>query len=180
MKTKQATGFFRSQNTLSWIVYGLSAFLLVLFQMAPRLFPVVLNARPTPLVLLVVCVAMFEGPYFGAGIGAIAGLLWDMYSFRVFGLHAILLMSIGVAVGLLVQWILRTNFISGMLLCSGGILVHTFLEWLLCYALFMHSETWTVAVDVYLPNALYTLLLSPIMYLLTLFLARLLRRRRKR
>lgn len=179
MKTKYSVGFFRSQNALSWIVYGLSAFLLMLFQMAPRFFPVIANARPEPLILLVVLVAMFEGPYLGAGIGTLAGLLWDLYSFRVFGLHAVLLMVIGVVVGLLVQLILRANFISGMILCVGGTLVHSLLEWLLCYALFMHNETWTVATKVFLPNALYTVLLAPIMYSVVLLLAHLLRRRKK-
>lgn len=179
MKTKYSIGLFRSQNTWTWIVYGLSAFLLMLFQMAPRFFPVISNARPEPLVLLVVCVAMFEGPYMGAGIGTIAGLLWDLYSFKVFGLHAILLMSIGVVVGLLVQLILRANFISGMILCVSGVITHSLLEWLLCYALFMHNETWTVAIKVFLPNALYTALLAPIMYFAVLLLARLLRRRKK-
>ena len=179
MKTKYTVGLFRSQNTLSWIVYGLSAFLLMLLQMAPRCFPTVMNARPEPLVLLVVCVAMFEGPYFGAGIGVLAGLLWDLYSFRVFGLHAIILLGIGVVVGLLVQLILRANFISGMLLCVGGVICHALFEWLLCYALFMHNETWVVAGKVYAPNALYTILLAPVVYLLMLLVARFLRRRSK-
>ena len=180
MKSKYSVGIFRSQNVLSWILYGVSAFLLFLTQMAPRFFPVIMNARPMPLILLVVCVAMFEGPYMGAGIGVIAGLLWDLYSFRVFGLHAFLLMAIAVMVGLLVQWILRANFISGMLLCVSGVLTHSLMEWLVCYALFMHSETWTVAVKVYLPNALYTVLLAPIMYGAVLLLARFLRRRKRR
>ena len=180
MKTKYSTGLFRSQNTLSWVVYGLSALLLMLLQMAPRCFPVVMNARPEPLVLLVICVALFEGPYFGAGIGMLAGLLWDLYSFRVFGLHALLLLAIGVVVGLLVQLILRANFISGMLLCVGGALCHSLMEWLLCYALFMHVETWTIAAKVYLPNVIYTILLAPIVYLLVLLLARFLRRRSRR
>ena len=179
VKTKYSVGLFRSQNTLSWLVYGFSALLLMLLQMAPRCFPVVMNARPEPLVLLVVCVAMFEGPYFGAGIGVLAGLLWDLYSFRVFGLHAMLLMLIGVAVGLLVQLILRTNFLSGMLLCMYAVLVHTFLEWLLCYVLFLNDESIAVLLNVYLPNALYTVLLSPFVYLITLLLARMLRRQKR-
>lgn len=180
MKTKQSAGIFRSQNILSWVLYGVSVFVLLLMQMAPRFFPVVCNARPEPLVLLVVCVAMFEGPQFGAGIGVLAGLLWDMYTFRVFGLHALLLLAIGVVTGLLVQWILRTNFISGMLLCSGAVLTHTLFEWFLCYVLFMHEETWAVAVKVLLPNALYTVLLAPIMYFLVLLLAHFLRRKKRR
>ena len=59
MKTKQSTGFFWLQNYLSWIVYGLGALVIMLMQTAPRLFPVIGYARPTPLILFAICVAMF-------------------------------------------------------------------------------------------------------------------------
>lgn len=179
MKTKFSAGLFRSKDTLMWIVYCACAVFTVLMQMAPRFFPVVYEARPTPLILLVVCVALFEGPRVGAVIGAVAGLLWDLYTFRVFGFHAMLLMLIGVAVGLLVQLILRTNFLSGMLLCVSAVAVHTLLEWLLCYLLFLDPEAVTVLLRVYLPNALYTVVLSPVVYGITLLLARLLRRQKR-
>lgn len=151
----------------------------MLMQMAPRCFPTVCGARPMPLIVLVVCIALFEGPRIGAVLGVVAGLLWDLYTFRVFGLHAILLMLIGVTVGLLVQLILRTNFLSGMLLCFGGVLLHTLWEWLLCYVLFLHEESIAVLIRVYLPNALYTVLLSPIAYFVVLLLARILRRKKR-
>ena len=179
MKTKSSAGLFRPKDALMWIVYIACAFFTVLMQMAPRFFPVVYEARPTPLILLVVCVALFEGPRVGAVIGAVAGLLWDLYTFLVFGFHAMLLMFIGVTVGLLVQLILRTNFLSGMLLCVCAVAVHTLLEWLLCYLLFLDPEAVTVLLQVYLPNALYTVVLSPVVYGITLLLARLLRRQKR-
>lgn len=178
MKMKQSTGFFWLQNYLSWIVYGAGTLLIMMMQTAPRLFPVMGYARPAPLLLFAICVAMFEGPRIGAIIGVFAGLLWDLYAFRLFGLNALLLLAITVTVGLLVQLILRTNFLSGMLLCVSGVVIHTLLDWLICYALFMHEETWTVLYKVYLPNALYTVLLSPLIYWLVLLLARFIRHRK--
>lgn len=179
MKTKRSTGLFWVRNYLSWILYGLGALLIVLLQMAPRFFPVILNARPAPLLLFVVCVAVFEGPKVGAAVGVFAGLLWDLYSFRLFGLNAFILLLISITVGLLVQWLLRANFLSGMLLCAGGVLAHTLLDWLLCYALFLHNETGVVLLHVYLPNALYTMALAPFIYWMVLVMARFLRRHRK-
>ena len=177
MKTKRSGGFMLSRNYAYVLLYGVLALVFMLMQTAPRLFPVIGDARPAPLVLFVVCVSIFEGPQFGAVIAILSGLLWDMYSFRLFGLNAMILLVIAVTVGLLVQWLLRANFLSGMLLCGGGVLTHSLLEWLLCYALFLHEETGAVLWRVYLPNALYTVLLSPLMYWLVLFCARLLRRR---
>ncbi|MBQ8684375.1 MAG: rod shape-determining protein MreD [Clostridia bacterium] len=177
MKTKRSPGSFWSKTYVSWLVYGLLALLVVILQMAPRLFPDVAFARPVPLVPFVVCVALFEGARIGAGVGVIAGLLWDVYAFRLFGLDALLLLAIGLTVGLLVQWLLRANFLSAMLLCSGAVLLHSLLEWLFCYVLFQGEELWTVLAKVYLPNAVYTLVLAPLIYWLALATARFLRRR---
>lgn len=176
MKTKQSAGLLRLDNALPWLFYGLGALLLMIMQTAPRLFPVIGFARPTPLILFVICVAIFEGPFTGAAVGVWAGALWDLYAFRVFGFNALLLLAIGVTVGLLVQWLLRANFLSGMLLCAGGVLAHMLLEWLLCYALFMHEQTWQVLWKIYLPNTVYTLLLAPFIYWIVLAMARFIRR----
>lgn len=179
MKTKQSSGFFWQQNYLSWILYGLGTLLFALFQMAPHLFPAIAEARPSPLLPFVICVAMFEGPRIGAIIGTFAGLIWGMYAFRLYGLDALILLVLCVVAGLLVQWILRTNFWSGMLLCTGAVLIHTVLEWSLCYALFMHDEMWTILYKVYLPNALYTIALAPAVYYLVLLMAQFIRKRSK-
>ena len=179
MKTKRSGGFVFIRHYVYVLLYGVLALVFMLMQTAPRLFPVIGNARPTPLVLFVVCVSIFEGPQLGSLIAVLSGLLWDMYSFRLFGLNAMILLVIAVAVGLLVQWLLRANFLSGMLLCFGGVLSYTMFEWLLCYALFLHEEAGTVLWRVYLPNALYTVLLSPLMYCLVLLCARTLRRRKR-
>ncbi len=178
MKTKQSSGRLRWSNVIPWILYGSIALLLALLQMSPRGFPVVAYARPEPLLLFTVCVAMLEGPTIGSVMGVVSGLLWNLYSPRLFGYYGLILMLIGVTVSLLVQWLLRANFLSAMLLCTGAVVVYTLLDWLLCYVLFMHDETVAVLIKVYLPNALYTVLLAPLMYWLILWIARLLRRKK--
>lgn len=179
MKTKRFLGLNAGRRSTLWLLYGGVAVVLFLMQTAPRFFPMVAGARPTPLVLFAICVAFFEGPQIGAVIGTAVGLLWDLYSFRLFGLNAAILLIITVTVGLLVQWLLRANFLSGMLMCVGGVTVYTLLEWLLCYALFLYEEAGTVLWRVYIPNALYTIVLSPLMYWCVLGMARFLRRRQK-
>lgn len=178
MKHKKSPGLFRMQNYWTWILYGVMVLLMALMQTSPRFFPEIAFARPTPLVLLVVCMAMLEGPSVGSIMGMTAGLLWDLSSFRVFGYYGLMLMGIGLAVGLLVQWLLRANFLSAMLLCVSGVVVYTLLDWLICHVLFLNKEMGSVLVSVYLPNALYTALLSPLVYGLVLLLARFLRRRK--
>lgn len=179
MKTKQTAGSYVGRNYFTWLLYGGAAILIMLMQNAPHFFPPIGFARPTPLVLFVVCVAMFEGPRIGAAVGIVSGLLWDLYSMREFGFTALQMLFISVMVALLVQWLLRTNFLSGMLLCTCGVLVQMLIEWFFIYVLYMHEEMLPILYSVYLPNALYTIVLSPLMYWLVLGLARFLRRRKK-
>lgn len=178
MRTKQTSGRLRLSNMLPYILYGSFVLVLALLQMSPRGFPVIMHARPTPLILLTVCIAMLEGPAMGSIMGIASGLLWNLYSPRLFGYYGLMLMLIGVSVGLLVQWLLRANFLSAMFLCCSAVAAYTLLDWLLCYVLFMDEEAVAVLMKVYLPNALYTVLLAPLVYWLILWMARLLRRRK--
>ena len=180
MKTKHTPAHLRVRMILPWVFYSILVLIIALLQMSPRGFPVIMYARPTPLVLFVGCVALLEGPTLGSVMGVIAGLLWNLYSPRLFGYYGLILMAIGLVVGLLVQWLLRANFLSAMLLCTGAVIVYTMLDWLLCHVLFMHEDMVTVLLKVYLPNALYTVLLSPFMYWIILWMARLLRRKRSK
>lgn len=170
-------GLFRHKSYAAWLVYGLGALCVLLLQSAPHFFPTLWGARPVPLVLFVTCVALCEGAQLGAMIGALAGLLWGIYSFRLFGFDALVLMLIGLAAGLLVEWLLRANFLSAVLLCAGATLTQALLEWLFCYVLFWKEQSVTVLWRVFLPNCLYTVVLTPLMYWAVRGLARRIRRR---
>ena len=178
MRAKKTSGLFRLRNYWTWILYSVVVLLIALMQMSPRFFPAVAHARPIPLVIFVICVAMLEGPVVGSVIGMVAGLLWGLYSLRVFGYYGLILLCMGLIVGLLVQWLLRANFLSAMVLCVSGVAIYTVLDWLICYVLFLKPEMWDVLVRMYLPNAIYTILLSPLMYGFILMLARFLRHRK--
>ncbi len=168
---------FRHKGAYSMLIYGLMALLVVLLQTAPHCFPTILHVRPTPLVPFVICVALFEGARAGATVGVLSGLLWGLYSFRVFGLDALLLLVMGLVAGLLVEWVLRANFYSAMLLCGCGIFCQALLEWLFCYVLMGREQMLTILWRVYFPGAVYTALLAPAVYWIVFLLARRIRRR---
>jgi|GEM_PF-1724926 len=176
VRRKRIPGLFRHRNYPSLIMYSLGALLMVLMQAAPNFFPTLWYARPVPLVLYVVCVAIFEGAKAGALIGALSGLLWGLYSFRLFGFDALILMGMGLAAGLLVEWVLRANFLSALLMCSVAVFLQALLEWLFTYAIFAKENLWSILLWVFLPNSVYTLLLIPPVYWCVLRMARLIRR----
>lgn len=180
MKTRVNTGPFQNllqkKNYILWLVYGLSTLLVVILQSAPRFFPVVFFARPAPLIVFVICVAVLGGARTGATIGVLAGLLWGVFSSRLFGFDALLLLMFGLATGLLVEWFLRANFFSALMLSSCGVLLHVLLEWLICYVIFGKENLAEILFKVLLPNGIYTVLLTPLVYGFSLLLARFVRR----
>jgi len=105
-----------SRRYLTWTAYGLLIVAAVILQSLPRGLPVIGGVRPVLIVPLVVCAAMYEGPVGGAAAGIAAGLLWDMFSDRLLGFHALLLLIVGCACGLLVRLLIRNNLLSALLL----------------------------------------------------------------
>ncbi len=179
MGKKLIGNLFRHKGAYSMLVYGLCALLVVLIQSAPFGFPTIFHVRPVPVVPFVLCVAVLEGARAGAAIGTLSGLLWGIYNFRLFGMDALILLALGLVAGLLVEWVLRANFYSAMLLCAGGILLQALLEWLCCYVLMGRQQMLIILLQVYLPGCVYSMLLSPLIFWGVLWLARHIRRRVK-
>lgn len=157
---------------LRWFAYALILLLVSLLQAAPRLFPAIGGAHPLPLIPAVVCIAMFEGPLTGAGIGVGSGLLWALYADRLFGFDALLLMVVGCICGLLVQVLIRNNWMSALLLNAATLVVYVLIDWLVRFVLFAQDGAGYALLHILLPNALYTFVLSPVIYILAYRVAR--------
>ncbi|MBE6757853.1 MAG: hypothetical protein E7552_04810 [Ruminococcaceae bacterium] len=153
-----------NSRTAECLAYGLLILLLGVWQLSPRGWPAVCGGRPLLLVPLVVAVAMFSGPVGGAAAGVAAGVLWGLFSEALFGFHALMLMLLGCAVGLLVRLLLRNNALSALLLCGGGTAVYALADWL-CNCVLPHPDgalllLWRTV----LPNTVYTLVLCLPLY----------------
>ena len=157
---------------LRWFAYGMVLLLVSVLQSSPRVFPVIGGAHPFPLLPTVVCIAMFEGPLVGAGVGVGAGALWAMYTDRLFGFDALLLLVLGCLCGLLVQVLIRNNWLSALLLNGAVLVTYTLVDWLMRYVLFSDEGAWLALRAILLPNMLYTFVLSPLLYFLIYRVAR--------
>ena len=102
---------------IKWTAYGLLILLFSTPQPTPRLIP------------LTVCIAMYAGPVGGAAAGIAGGFLWDLYSDRLLGFNALLLLAVGCACGLLVRLLLRNNLLSALLLVGGALLFQGLADW---------------------------------------------------
>ena len=153
-------------HAIEALVYGLLILLLGMWQQAPHGWPTIVGGRPLLLVPLVAAIAMFTGPVGGAAAGVGAGLLWDLYSTRLFGFNALVLLAIGCAVGLLVRLLLRNNPLSALLLTSGSVVAQTIVSWLCTDLLPGKDGVLLLLWRTVLPNTVYTLVLCLPVYLL--------------
>ena len=161
---------------LSWTAWGLLILLFSLLQMMPHAFEI-FGAQPLFLVPLVVCIALFNGPIGGAAAGLAAGLLWDLYATHIYGFNGLILMIIGCVAGLLIWLLLRNTWLTAWMLCAAAALAQVTLDWLFCYLIAGRDGPGWVLLHTYLPNALYTALLSPLFYFLARGVIRTLRKR---
>ncbi len=176
VNARPLSNFFQQKHYVGWLVYGLSIVLVLVLQMSPRLFPAIHHVRPSPLIAFLVCVSVLGGARTGVTVGVISGLMCSIFSSYIFGFEALMFLVIGLVVGLLVEWLLRANFYTALLLSFITILVYGMAEWLFCYVIPGREEITAILLKVILPSGLYTFLLTPLLYWFALALARFVRR----
>ncbi len=183
MKTRVNKGRFANlmqhKHYMAWLIYALSTLLILALQTAPRFFPIVFGARPMPLVGFVICVSVLAGARTGTTVGVLAGLLWGVYSSHLYGYDALVLMVFGMVVGLMSEWYLRANMYTALLLGAAGTLAYCILEWFFYYVIPGNDDVLTVLWRVFLPNAVYTIVLIPLVFWFSYLLARFVRQKLK-
>lgn len=171
MKTKDKLGAGHLINRmgkryLKWTAYGLVLLITSIIQSLPRSLPEIGHARPILIIPVAVFIAMFEGPIGGAAAGIAGGILWDLFSDRLFGFNAFLLLIICCACGLMSQLLIRNNLISSMLMAASALFIHGFIDWCIYDLMLENDQPLNVLLWYTLPGFLYSLILSPFFYLL--------------
>lgn len=166
-----------SSRYLKWTAYGVVILLSTILQSLPRLFPSVGGSHPILVIPVVVCIAMFEGPIGGAAAGIAGGILWDLFSDRLLGFNALLLLFICCACGLMAQLLIRNNLLSSLLMTAAALFSQGILDWFFNVVLLSESEPVYILLHLTLPNMLYSFVLTPIIYFIVYAMARKLRNR---
>lgn len=158
------------RNTKILIVRRLSFVILILFvnilQNTRGYFPEIFGARAFLLIPLVVCIGMFEREITGAVLGLFAGALWDVFSGLGDGYNTLFLMVIGAMCGLLINLLMRNHLLTALILCTGASVAYV-----LSYALFFIvaqglDNAWFLIFRYYLPSCIYTLIFTPLFYII--------------
>lgn len=153
-----------TKKTVKWVSY--IAVLLVLFvlQTTPGLFSI-MGVRPILILPFAICFSMFETEKRSAIIGALAGGLLDISSAKLFGFSAAILMICCVACSLLVMYLAKLNIANAIFLCATTLGVYLLLDFTFYYAIWGFDNLGVILLQNMLPMAIYTLAITPLIYL---------------
>lgn len=124
----------------------------------------ILGIKPDLLFILVVFLALHQGPIFGAGYGFLAGILLDIFSPVPLGTNALSKTVLGFLAGALAPFLyFETPLIQGLLLFLGmfleGLIFFLLLSSLHLAPSFPYSLLYII-----LPASLYTSFLTPLFF----------------
>lgn len=153
-------------KTKRYLTYALIIILAHIFQNTICIFPEIASVRPLLLISVSVCISMFEGELVGAGAGLLAGALWDTVTVTADGYNAFYLMGACAICGVLLRIFMRNNIVTYTIMNSGITLIY-----LITYVLFFISargidDAGAIFFRYYIPMAIYTLIFTPLWYLL--------------
>ena len=106
-------------RAVKYAIYAAVMLLAYVLCAARGVMPQLWGARMNPLPFLLCIIALYEGPYVGAGFGLFAGLLVSLHSLTAEGLASLYLGLFGLAFGLVAVIWLRPILLNAML---GGAL----------------------------------------------------------
>ena len=152
-----------------WLIYTLGLLPVWVLDacILPR-FPLFGTVAPMLLPLAVSSVAVLEGACAGTGFGMAVGLLWELAYPGGFGGLVFYLALAGMAMGAVSQYALSQSF-AGCLICSAGVL--GLLDLLrVGLRLFINAAGLTALLQVAVPEFLWSLAWTPLVWLLFRFI----------
>lgn len=150
----------RAETILKWVVYSMALGLTALTQFFV-MGPILQNTIPLLIPGAVAALAVLEGAVAGAGFGMAAGLLQYGLT-HTSPLWVAGLSLTGWLVGLLTQYVLRRDLVGFLL--SGLLALALFQVGQVLWGRLVCSIPWTALLTVAAREALWTALLSPLMY----------------
>ena len=145
------------------------AVLLVLtfsFQNTEGLFPTPFGIHAVLLVPATICICMFEREFAGIFFGLAAGAMLDAFSADSMIFNALFFTIIGFISGALITYLMRNNLLCAIMFVSLSSLAYTSLTFLMYHAFDGVGSPVYVYFRYFFTSAIYTLLLTPVYYLL--------------
>ena len=146
------------------IVFVVLILVVSLLQNTPHMFPAIFGAHAFLLIPTIVCISMFEKDLAATLMGIFAGALWDSVAAWGDGFNALFLMLTATVVGLLINYLMRNNLSTALLLSGVFILAYSIIHWFIFVICRGVEGGFVLLFTFYLPSALYTLIFVPFFY----------------
>lgn len=154
------------KQTVKYIIYCLIILGCDLLQNVQGLFPEVWGARCFLLLPVTIILAMGEDEKNGALLGLFAGLLWDLTSGVHMGFNCTFIMIMCFFSCALVTYIARDIFITNFVSITVTTILYGFIYWLFFIIIKGVKGGEMTLVTFYIPCVIYTLVLTPLIYLI--------------
>lgn len=150
---------------LKWCLYYLILLIVYSWQTTPNLFEI-FNIKPILILPLIVAISMNERVVESAGIGMIAGFLWDISSDKLFGFNAIILFTIATTISLICIYYLQNKCINFLFFCIIALFIQGGLDYFFYYKIWDYANPELVFNNIIFPTIIYTIIISPIFFIL--------------
>ena len=150
---------------IKWAFYAFLLLGFCLVQFTPDVMDL-LGIKPVLIVPLVVIVAAFREELGSVIFAAVAGLIWDTYTSTPFGFNAFILAVFAAVVSLLVLYLVRNNLLNVLTMVLGAMILYELLRWLFFVVIFDSANAVQSLLGHTLPTVVYTMAVSPFLYLL--------------
>lgn len=151
---------------LKHVIYTVLFLFFYVLQTTPDFFRL-FDVKPTFLIPMAICIAIFEGEFVGGIYGAFAGALCDMGSPTLFGVYGILLLGCCVVSGLLVIYLLRQRVTTALLLTLSTAAIVQTIIFFFSFTIWRYDGVGMLFLTKTLPGIFYTTLFTPFFYWMT-------------
>lgn len=135
-----------------------------LLQNTAGLLPEIFGARCFLIIPALIILAISEEEITACLLGLFAGALWDMLSGVHMGFNCIFFAALCFIASALVNSLLRNTFITNMLVCGVSTVLYCVTYWL-CFIVIKGVQGGELTIlSFYLPSAVYTMAITPIVY----------------
>lgn len=124
------------------------------------------GARPLMVIPVLVSISMCNNELVSGITGAFCGLMIDFSCGKLLGVNAMIMLVIAVAISLLCLHLLKNNLINAIWLTAAAAVIQGFFDFFFYFAIWNMEDYYTVVKVIILPSIVYTVMASPIIYLI--------------
>lgn len=158
-------GSIEKKRRFRWALLALMLLVVWLAENTAGIFFGANNFRLYLMVGAVSAIAMLEEALPSALFGLFGGLLTDLFTPGQLGFHSIMLLLVGLFTSLCVSHFMRSTLLTSLMFSGAALLVYVCCYWLFMIV-FKGYGGLSALFTMFLPRALATWLLCPVLYLL--------------